>query len=319
MSDDVHSAKRFRSGRCRRPLHFHRHWLLDLTERMFENLDGNTVATVRCYARDLDYPWGSGCSGTDSPAWAMEAISSYFGRHGILINAPHRVSAEIIEAKRRFICIVAGPAQLFEDNFHLASGRKHLNHMTGLHEVCDPRGEIKVWFFGFSCKSVSGLNAANRLKSTAVDDMDSTTGRTLWSVLLVLERRRHLRSALRTCSACSATINTLKLCESLSERGTSCSSGKPLPANTVCPRLGHACGLPDGAGTCLRRRQCLCMGCSSSATRRSWPWLATTLLWILISSCLETTMPASWSTVLRPLRCVRRGARQRFVGRLWRQ
>ena len=41
---------------------------MDLTERMFENLDGDTVAAVMCYVKDL---------GTDSPKWAMEAISIF--------------------------------------------------------------------------------------------------------------------------------------------------------------------------------------------------------------------------------------------------
>jgi site-specific DNA-cytosine methylase len=134
--------------------------------------------------------WGSGCSGTDSPAWTFRALANAFQRHNVRFDFIHEFSAENDSRKQKFILRAAKPRFLLADMFDLSASRCTT---VGDNLVVSPAKDFKpISFFiaGFVCKTVSRLNANKTEASTAVWNQLTSTGQTLWAALLFCERSK---------------------------------------------------------------------------------------------------------------------------------
>ena len=142
-------------------------------------------------ANGLQWEWFSGCSGTDSPKPALDAIMGAFQSLGATdCRHCHKASAEKAQCKRTFIKAFAAPEILLDDIFSLSDFSKVTDHMSaspvdafallqGLHH----------FVAGFSCKAFSSLNTKHSsISSTASNNMKTCSGYTLQAVYLALQR-----------------------------------------------------------------------------------------------------------------------------------
>ena len=181
---------------ARAPLSFGPAYLTDMSSRCLDNLfdvDGGLGLLADLYSymsEEAVVKWGSGCSGTDSPAWSLRGILECLNRRGISVSSDHIVSAEIRPEKRRWISTLCSPRVLLGDVFDMSRSvaccadtkTRYIrppSACAGMHQA----------LFGFSCKSVSNLNSYQcLLASSAVFDMNTQTGATLRGTLLALQR-----------------------------------------------------------------------------------------------------------------------------------
>ena len=169
-------------------------YLIQFALQCFRNIqawDGALFACLLQWAAAAGtLPWGSGCSGTDSPHFTFEAIQLAMLVYGVSLGMDHVFSAEKELRKRSFIRGVACPAHLFGDVFHLSSERAW-DHITAEY-VC-PRVLLQgtgCFIAGFVCKSVSALNIHKDVARTATSNSNTATGSTLWAALLYLQTCR---------------------------------------------------------------------------------------------------------------------------------
>ena len=89
------------------PLRFGPDFLRDFAARCVrEKLDVESKNTLFRFCHGLVLGWSSACSGSDSPAWVFDGLTSYMGESmpdDDKFSASHIVSAEIIQQKRDFI------------------------------------------------------------------------------------------------------------------------------------------------------------------------------------------------------------------------
>ena len=141
-------------------------------------------------AANTELTWGSGCSGTDSPSWGLQAISiALLALFGMSPRFTHRFSAERDGRKRRFIRRFARPAYLFCDVFDLSREKPH----DDLSDADVPQSVFaSLWLFiaGFVCKTVSSLNADKHTRACALMDLSTVTGSTFYAVILFLRKHK---------------------------------------------------------------------------------------------------------------------------------
>lgn len=141
------------------------------------------------YAFPDGLSWGSGCSGTDSPAWVFAALQNAVYRFSEThVCFPHVMSAECDKRKQVFLRCVAEPSMLFADIFDLsAASAQDIISGTQIRPA-DHFRDIPFFIAGFVCKSVSALNKG--AATGAIWDEMCSTGSTLWAVLLFCQRMR---------------------------------------------------------------------------------------------------------------------------------
>ena len=142
----------------------------------------------RCVSLLSTVRWGSGCSGTDAPAWAFAALKDAFAAAGIALKTCHVYSAELVDFKRKFISKVpfGRPQFLFKDLFDLSRSSARCT-LSG--ESTNPlRLLIDVFICGFSCKSASFLN--HHETGAVASAGDGSTAITFRGVLCVLQRTK---------------------------------------------------------------------------------------------------------------------------------
>ena len=164
-------------------------YLADFANRLLDNLDRPSLSDLQAYVQDLSVGWGSACSGTDSPSWCFSALQFEFQQRGWGTSFEHIISAEKNPNKIEFIAAEAKPAQLFSCIFDITRSMAY-NRMTQQQETPDPHDEIRGWLIGFSCQTVSRLNADKGTASLAIEDCVGTTGITFQGVCLILDRKR---------------------------------------------------------------------------------------------------------------------------------
>ncbi len=161
------------------PLRPGRHTLLEFTDRLFSILDELDDKLVRDFCDDSGVlNWGSACSGTESPTWSVDALCECLRRRQVACDVVHTFAAELAEDKRGFIrrCSRRSVRQLFADMWEL-SGESALNVMTNAVEAVQTSNCFSTWV-GFSCKTVSTLNADQATADSAVDQAAGSTGQT---------------------------------------------------------------------------------------------------------------------------------------------
>ena len=175
------------AGEQRAALRFSPSFLKELSYRMIEeNLGAETRGMIHEYSKQLEFAWSSACSGSDSPAWAINGLVDHLRGQDIACEAQHEVSAELDARKREFIMSVHSPKQLYADMFDICHRAKNL--MTDEYEDADPRRSSSIWYIGFSCKSVSTHNRSRT--PFAIRDSSSTTGKTYDGVLRIVRMQR---------------------------------------------------------------------------------------------------------------------------------
>ncbi len=108
-----------------RRLKWSKSFLYDFLHKVVQAAETEFVKQVQHGLVSGDLPWASGCTGTEAPSWAIEALSSVFRK-----SAPHRcdrrASAEWLPRKRGFAVDAAHalakplPRQIFRDIAELA-------------------------------------------------------------------------------------------------------------------------------------------------------------------------------------------------------
>ena len=88
-------------------------FLADLADEIFSKLPEETLQETVTYLQDLDWPWGSTCSGTDSPASGFKGLAKSLSRRGVRFKQKHIFSAEREPSKEDFIIRQAPPAEFF--------------------------------------------------------------------------------------------------------------------------------------------------------------------------------------------------------------
>lgn len=134
--------------------------------------------------------WATGCSGTDSPHWCFEAIQDAFRNDSVEVSFRHLASAEHNIWKQRFLQAVSSPRRLVSDVFDLSALSPH-GIMSG--ERFKPSLELTncgQCLAGFVYKTVSCLNPDREVARRAVTDTSTSTGGTLWAMILFAERCR---------------------------------------------------------------------------------------------------------------------------------
>ena len=136
--------------------------------------------------------WGTGCSGTDSPAWALASLqAALLTMAQVSLTTRHIFSAELEPFKQQFIAQLqwGAPLYLFRDLFDLS--RQSATCLLSGCLVQPLTLGVQLFMAGFSCKSASFLNWR---ESGAVADAQSggTTAITFRGVLCVLARTKPL-------------------------------------------------------------------------------------------------------------------------------
>ena len=160
-----------------------------------EQYDAEAHQIIRHYLEQEDeFPWGSACSGSDCPQWLMEFLSQLpFNRR----RYTHLIPADIMSSKRAFIRKVhrPGPLHLYADIFDICLRGRVANLIKGkadedVTSVCpaDVAKHVQVWYIGFSCKTVSGLNASSPRSLNHKDARQGSTGITFSGTLVILQR-----------------------------------------------------------------------------------------------------------------------------------
>ena len=148
------------------------------------------------YFDELDFDWGTGCSGSESCSQAFNAISAGLLQHGCSARFHHIFAAEIDPRKRQFILQTCRPlpAYLFGDIFDLSRSSGHCyvhNHevpMATVHGI----HRLMCLLAGFSCTTVSGVRADKEERRSCVDDSSGAIGLTFAACLLILSTVRPL-------------------------------------------------------------------------------------------------------------------------------
>ena len=135
-----------------------------------------------CHQNEWD--WSSGCSGTDSPTWVMNAITDSLQRQGCHLGSRHCASAEIHEGKRNFIKQTSRPEVLFGDIWDLVAEKPYC-HIRGRRKRFKRNQKWKCFIAGFSCKNASGLNHDTNT-GEEICLMTGSTGMTFGAVCHVL-------------------------------------------------------------------------------------------------------------------------------------
>ena len=127
---------------------------------------------------DLKLTWASCCSGSEGPAYAIQAINDVCRARGLKVRFEHTFSCESNKDKRKWIAQVLdglGPSFdrgcIFEDITELWEGTsKCLIH----DQKCDVKG-VGLLVIGTSCKDLSRLNSS-RSTATAVLQQETSKG-----------------------------------------------------------------------------------------------------------------------------------------------
>ncbi len=173
-------------------------YLSSVAARCLERLSaGSQQVAAACadlcsFAPTGHWCWASGCSGTDSPRWVFDSLSSALKERGFDgLQCRHMCSAEKTAAKRQFIDMVASPPLLLGDIFDM-SVPEALNHKDGQRcRPIDSMQDLDCLIAGFSCKTVAFINtSSNSVSCSAVWRPDTETGSTLWGVRLAVDRLR---------------------------------------------------------------------------------------------------------------------------------
>lgn len=141
-------------------------------------------------AKPKEFSWGSGCSGTDSPQWTFAGIKEAFRGASMDINFSHIVSAEKDPAKRNFLEVMASPEALAGDVFDISAEWCYDHAHKRYVKPALMFTSLMCFIAGFVCKSVSMLNNHVSTANEAVWNTATSTGSTLWAVLLFAQRMR---------------------------------------------------------------------------------------------------------------------------------
>ena len=173
----------------RAPLRWGPNFVDELAERSLSRLSDVQVAQLTRWLHGAELGWGSGCSGTDSPAWVFRALKAQLEHRACRADFPQVFSAEADKRKRGFILETGDPEQLFACIYDL--GLPEADCCKSLRRVLvDERHRLRLFIAGFSCKTVSGLHQTDRDSAEqCITDGTGTTGFTFNGVLLVLSRR----------------------------------------------------------------------------------------------------------------------------------
>ena len=156
----------------------------------FENLDlgssssqayGQALAFGPVESRqdaELELTWGSCCSGSEGPAYAVAAINDVCRARGLRLKFKHSFSCKSNEEKRKWIAQVLGGLGadfeggcIFTDITEMWKGETKCS----LHDrQCEVPG-VDLLIIGTSCKDLSRLNSA-RSTATAVLQQDASRG-----------------------------------------------------------------------------------------------------------------------------------------------
>ena len=103
--------KRPRRRSPRRPLEWGSDYLKNLCIRMFENMDEAVFEMLATFMAAQCVVWGSGCSGTECPDFAIAALVSAMLEMNVPATSRHSFSAESEQKKRQFIHLVTSKSR----------------------------------------------------------------------------------------------------------------------------------------------------------------------------------------------------------------
>ena len=69
-------------------------FLADLADEIFSKLPEEKLQDTLAYLQDQVWPWGSTCSGTDSPAFGFKGLEQSLSKRGVKLKHVHVFSAE---------------------------------------------------------------------------------------------------------------------------------------------------------------------------------------------------------------------------------
>ena len=183
-----HMAKRLKWGP---------EFLADLADEIFSKLPEETLQETVTYLQDQVWPWGSTCSGTDSPAFGFKGLAKSLSKRGVRFKQVHIFSAERERSKEDFIIRQAPPAEFFRDIHDVAHDHPawcSIATTSGQREwawrVADAGHEVKEYISGFSCKSVSGLAGSKQGTESCIDSASMQTGETFAGVEKYVKTRK---------------------------------------------------------------------------------------------------------------------------------
>ncbi len=175
--------KRRRRKSPRRPLRWGAGFLPNLIQRMFQNMDTPVFNLLVQFVTAQTIVWGSGCSGSEVPAFVMCALVEAFRQLDVEARQFHTFSAEWETTKQEWIDLIVGESSkafIFKDIFDLtreqASSFRH-GLVTGLPELLS---DHICFLCGFSCRIVSTLHTSGELsdvKGETIDEMVGSTGK----------------------------------------------------------------------------------------------------------------------------------------------
>ena len=182
----LHANKRQRRSRDRLP--WNPSFLVQFAARLIENLGGMQAGFAAYLAQSVVFRWGSACSGTESPHWVFGALAEAAFAQVVF---EHVYSAEIEATKREWIKNMAQPSCLLSDIFDITrtTARCAIAGIINVKQVCHSM-VVDLFIAGFSCKTVSALNADPKTRRQAISDYRGSTGITWWGVVATLQRTR---------------------------------------------------------------------------------------------------------------------------------
>ena len=170
---------------------------VEFAKRVLANLSAPTLQEILQYLRRVPaHRWGTACSGSESPSWALkalwEAVSTSYGQEvGERADDPfeHVYAAESEPTKREWISQKTVPLFLFSDIFDLTRVSAYCD-LAGKDVKVVEVGDIDQFIAGFSCKNVSGLSNDDEGRRAAISEYRGSTGWTWWGVVLVVQKQR---------------------------------------------------------------------------------------------------------------------------------
>ena len=261
------------------------HWGPDYLHRLF----GCLVERVPTLHRDdlIDYlqglhqGWGSCCSGTDAPRFIYEAIQAWARSRNMTCTFIHILSAECDSAKQRFIQVTGQPRQLFGDLFDVCRDGA-MNFITQQREAPDAANEIRVYYIGFSCKTVSGLASSHRTMNT-IDDYLGTTGLTFSGLLSILECRQPRFLLAENVAGLTVGNQHVAVEEKLSAAGYVVFRGETHRCSSGCHKVDRDYGFWPSELICLTPQMSLSRLSVTCASR----WWIVSALWATAMSSVE--------------------------------
>ena len=172
----------------RSPLKWDHEFMQNMTERMVkENLAPCYRDLAMRYMRDVEFGYSTACSGAEAPSWSFAGIEAFGRKERLNVSCPSLVAAGIVAAKRAWILDMCSADQVYGNMFDILAPSPKCCR-TGSCDAPDGRRRTKSWLIGFSCTTVSGINAKKSI--TCVSDAVGQTGLTFYGAVAILTNKQ---------------------------------------------------------------------------------------------------------------------------------